>query len=66
MFLADSPPSMISTSAGSSVRARARIVAVEAKARGVLVTEEIEVAIVGREQEKPALSYTMLMMYQGA
>lgn len=52
--------------AGSSVRARARIVAVEAKARGVLVTEEIEVAIVGREQEKPALSYTMLMMYQGA
>lgn len=48
---------------GSRVRARARIVAVEAKARGVLVTEEIEVAIAGREAEKAALAYTMLVLY---
>ena len=50
--------------AGSQVKARARIVSVEPKARGVLVSEEIEVAIVGRENEKPALSYTMLVLYQ--
>ena len=49
--------------AGSQVKARARIVSVEPKARGVLVSEEIEVAIVGRENEKPALSYTMLVLY---
>ena len=50
--------------AGSQVKARARIVSVEPKARGVLVSEEIEVAIVGRENEKPALSYTMLVLSQ--
>lgn len=48
---------------GAAVRARARIVQIEPKARGVLVTEEIEVAIAGREAEKPALVYTMLVLY---
>jgi len=53
--------------AGSQVRARGRIVAVEPKARGVLVSEEIEVAVVradGGISEKPALVYTMLLLYQ--
>lgn len=49
--------------AGSRVCARARMVAVEAKARGVLVSEDIEVAICGREADKPALVYTMLVLY---
>jgi hypothetical protein len=48
--------------AGSRVHARARIVAVEPKANGTLVTEEIEVAVVGADA--PALSYTMLVLYQ--
>lgn len=49
--------------AGSRVQARSRIVAVEAKARGVLVSEEIEVAIEGRLADKPALVYIMLALY---
>jgi acyl dehydratase len=49
--------------AESTVHARARIVAAEAKPRGTLVSEEIEVAIVGKE-DKPALVYTMLKLYQ--
>jgi hypothetical protein len=54
---------------GSAVHARCRIVAAEAKPRGTLVTEEIEVSTVpapGDEGRavKPALIYTMLMLYQ--
>lgn len=53
--------------AGSQVKARGRIVAVEPKARGVLVSEEIEVAVIrpdGTQADKPALVYTMLLLYQ--
>lgn len=48
--------------AGSRVHARARITAVEPKPTGTLVTEEIQLGVVG--QQKPALSYTMLILYQ--
>ncbi|MCS6912004.1 MAG: MaoC family dehydratase [Myxococcales bacterium] len=48
--------------AGSRVHARARITAVETRPTGTLVTEEIQLAVVG--QDKPALSYTMLVLYQ--
>lgn len=53
--------------AGASVRGRARIYQVEQKAKGVLVGEEIEVSIVGDSQgpDRPALSYSMLVLYQG-
>ena len=49
--------------AESTVYARTRLVAVEAKPRGTLVSEEIEIAIAGKEA-KPALGYTMLKLYQ--
>ncbi|MBL8633120.1 MAG: MaoC family dehydratase [Myxococcales bacterium] len=48
--------------AGSVVHARCRVVAVDAKPKGTLITEEIEIAVVG--QERPALTYTMLMLFQ--
>ncbi len=48
--------------AGSTVHARCRLVGAEAKPKGVLCTEEIEISVVG--QPRPALSYLMLMMYQ--
>lgn len=48
--------------AGSTVHARCRVVAIEAKPKGTLVTEEIEIAVVG--MERPALTYTMLMLFQ--
>ncbi len=50
--------------AGSTVQARSRLIAVEQKPKGVLITEEIEIAVVGAE--RPALSYLMLMLYQPA
>lgn len=50
--------------AGSTVHARCRLVAAEAKPKGTLCTEEIEITVVG--QPRPALSYLMLMMYQPA
>lgn len=50
--------------AGSTVHARSRLIAVEQKPKGVLITEEIEIAVVGAE--RPALSYLMLMLYQPA
>lgn len=51
---------------GTQVRARCRIVSAEAKPKGTLVTEEIEVSAVVPEGEpvRPALVYTMLMLYQ--
>lgn len=49
--------------AGSTVYARTRLVGAEAKPRGTLLSEEIEVAMVGKE-DKPALVYTMLKLYQ--
>ena len=48
--------------AGSTVHARCRVIAIEAKPKGTLVTEEIEIAVVG--SERPALTYTMLMLFQ--
>ena len=48
--------------AGSTVHARCRLVGAEAKPKGTLCTEEIEISVV--EKPRPALSYLMLMMYQ--
>jgi hypothetical protein len=50
--------------AGSAVHCRNRIYLVEQKPKGTLVGEELEVAIVGREAERPAVSYSMLFLYQ--
>jgi hypothetical protein len=48
--------------AGSKVHARARLVAVEAKPKGTQVTQEIAVHVVGQD-DRPALTYTMLVLY---
>jgi uncharacterized protein len=48
--------------AGSRVHARCRVVGVDAKPKGTTVTEEIEIWVVGGE--RPAISYTMLALYQ--
>ncbi len=48
--------------AGSRVHARSRIVHVEKKPKGTMLTEEVQVAVVG--SDTPALSYVMLMLYQ--
>ena len=47
--------------AGSRVRARSRLADVQRKPRGTLVTSEVEVGVVG--SERPALVYTMLVLY---
>jgi len=47
--------------AGSSVHARSRLVDIQAKPKGIQVTQEIAVHVVG--QERPALLYTMLVLY---
>jgi acyl dehydratase len=47
--------------AGSKLRARSRLVAVEAKPKGTQVTQELAVHVVG--SDKPALLYTMLVLY---
>ena len=54
--------------AGSTVHARGRILAVEAKPKGTLVTEEWQIALAGGDPAAPrlALSYVMLFLYQGA
>lgn len=46
----------------SKVHARCRILSAEAKPKGTLITEEVEVT--ATDQAKPALVYTMLMLYQ--
>jgi acyl dehydratase len=48
--------------AGSTVHARCRLIAAEAKPKGTLCTEELEIAVVG--QPRPAVSYLMLLLYQ--
>ena len=48
--------------AGSVLHARCRMISVDAKPKGTLITEEIEIAAV--DQERPALTYTMLMLFQ--
>lgn len=50
--------------AGSAVRARARLVAVEAKPKGTQVTQEVAVHVVG--SDRPALLYNMLVLYHPA
>ncbi|MGH0038429.1 MAG: MaoC family dehydratase [Myxococcota bacterium] len=47
--------------AGSKVHARSRMVSVEAKPKGTLVTTEMAVHVVG--QERPALVYKGLVLY---
>jgi len=47
--------------AGSKVHARSRLVAVEAKPKGTQVTQEVAVHAVG--SDRPALLYTMLVLY---
>ena len=47
--------------AGASVRARSRLLTVEAKPKGTMITQEIQVGIVG--QETPALVYEMVVLY---
>lgn len=47
--------------AGSKVHARTRLVAAEAKPKGTQITQEIAVHIVG--SDRPALIYTMLVLY---
>ena len=48
--------------AGSLIRARTRLLHVEAKPKGTQVTQEIAVHVVGND--RPALLYTMLVLYQ--
>jgi acyl dehydratase len=50
--------------AGSKVHARSRLVAAEAKPKGTQVTQEIAVHVVG--SDRPALLYTMLVLYHPA
>lgn len=47
--------------AGSKVHARSRLVAAEAKPKGTQVTQELAVHVVG--SDRPALLYTMLVLY---
>jgi acyl dehydratase len=47
--------------AGSKIRARSRLVAVDPKPKGTQITTEIAVHVVGGE--RPALLYTMLVLY---
>lgn len=47
--------------AGAKVHARSRLVAVEPKRSGTLVTTEVAVHVVG--QERPAVAYKMLVLY---
>jgi acyl dehydratase len=47
--------------AGAKVHARMRLVAVEAKPKGTQITQEIQIGVVG--SDRPALTYTMLVLY---
>jgi acyl dehydratase len=47
--------------AGAEIHARSRLVGVERKPKGTQITTEIAVHVVG--QERPALLYTMLVLY---
>ena len=50
--------------AGSKVHARSRLVAVDPKPKGTQMTSEIAVHVVG--SDRPALTYTMLVLYHPA
>ncbi len=47
--------------AGSKVQARSRMIAAEAKPKGTQVTQEIAVHVAGND--RPAIIYTMLVLY---
>jgi acyl dehydratase len=47
--------------AGAKLHARSRMINVEAKPKGTLVTQEIQVGVVG--QDTPALLYEMVVLY---
>lgn len=47
--------------AGASLHARSRLVSVEAKPKGTMIKQEIQVGMVG--QEMPALIYEMIVLY---
>lgn len=47
--------------AGAKIHARSRMIGVEAKPKGTMVTNELQVAVVG--QDVPALVYEMLVLY---
>lgn len=47
--------------AGARVHGRSRLVSVEAKPKGTMVKQEIQVGVVG--QEAPALIYEMIVLY---
>jgi len=47
--------------AGSKVHAHSRLVAVDPKPKGTQVTQEVAVHVVG--SDRPALTYTMLVLY---
>lgn len=47
--------------AGAKVHARMRLAGVEAKPKGTQVTQELAIHVVG--SERPALTYTMLVLY---
>jgi acyl dehydratase len=49
--------------AGSAIHARNRLVRVEAKPRGTMLTREIEVGVVG--DDRPAVLYAMQVLYMG-
>ena len=51
--------------AGSKVHARARLVAAEAKPEGTPVRQGVAVHVVGSD-DRPALTYTMLVLYHPA
>jgi acyl dehydratase len=50
--------------AGAKIHARMRLAAVEAKPKGTQVTQELAVHVVG--SDRPALTYTMLVLYHPA
>lgn len=47
--------------AGATLHARSRLLSVEPKPKGTMITQEIQVGIVG--QETPALLYEMIVLY---
>jgi acyl dehydratase len=47
--------------AGASVHARSRVIAVEPRPMGTMVTRETEIQVVG--QQKPAVVYEALMLF---
>ena len=50
--------------AGAKVHARSRLVAADPKPKGTQITQEIAVHVVGND--RPALTYTMLVLYHPA